>query len=88
MLRDVQSDAKKYVKAKGRHAVEQSIETYDHVASRGYSSKDIANKGKVDSTTKTASDHYTSQQDRTTHSRSVTQWNNSNLRGGGGGSSK
>ena len=96
MLREVKDDPKK-IKEKGRRAVKQAIATYDHVADGDFSSDSIA-KGKQvvvghdedgkpkkgTASTKTASDHYTMQQDRTTHSRSATQWTNANHRGGGG----
>ena len=89
------SEDPKLIKAKGRSAVARSIETYDHVATSGHSSKDIIKGTKVKDVngktvsvnTKVASDRYALQQDRTTHSRAAQQWNNSNLRGGGGGGS-
>ncbi|MBR4178925.1 MAG: hypothetical protein IKR57_06230 [Bacilli bacterium] len=81
----------KYIKSKGKLAVKTAIETYDNVASAGYTTDDfvagtkhLVNGEWVAATTKTASDHYTKQQDRTTHSRSATRYTNSNLRGGGG----
>ena len=82
MIRDAR--AGKLIKSKGKHAVSSSIASYDHVTKLGYGSRSIA-AGRH--TTKEASDKYTTQQDRTTHSRTVQQWNNSNLRGGGGGGS-
>ena len=85
MLRDVQNDPEHMVKDKGRSIVQESIRTYDNVAGEGYSSREIADQSNPSANTKKASDLYTRQQDRTTHSRSVTRWNNTNLRGGGGG---
>ncbi len=82
MLRDMRRG--KNIKDKGKNTVEQAISTYDNVAASGYSSRQIAQRnGKAN--TKSASDYYTKQQDRTTHSRSASSWTNSNLRGGGGG---
>ncbi len=82
MLRDMRRG--KNIKDKGRNTVKQAISTYDNVASSGYSSRQIARRN-VKANTKLASDYYTKQQDRTTHSRSASSWTNSNLRGGGGG---
>ena len=79
MLRDIHEDSEHMVKEKGRNAVSRSIETYDNVAAGGYSTRDFR-AGR--SNTKTASDHYTEQQDKTTHSRSAERFTRTNSRGG------
>ena len=87
-------DSKTYVKEKGRQAVARAIETYDHVADSRFSTKSIVKGDKVrvkdgngvwrevDPNTKTASDQYTRTQDSTTHSRSASDYTNSQSRGG------
>ncbi len=83
MLKEIK-DNPKLVKEKSRNAVKRSIETYDHVASDGYTTDDFINDPNGKKNTKSASDHYTIQQDKTTHSRTATNWTNSNSRGGSG----
>lgn len=75
MLRDTQNG--NHVKAKGKNAVEQSKRTYNNVASKGHSTKDMIG-GK--SNTKKASEEYTKQQDIHNNSGSVTRYNNRNTR--------
>ena len=77
MLRDAKQG--KNIKEKGALGVQRSIETYDNVADRNYKTKDFV---AGTSNTKTASDHYDLEQDTHNNSRSATNWNRSNTRGG------
>jgi len=81
MLRDIKNDPN-LVKEKGRLGVERSIETYDNVADKGFTTTDFINDTEGNSNTKKASDHYETLQDQYKNSRSATAWNRSNTRGG------
>ena len=78
MVKDFK-EHKELFKDKGILGVERSVETYDHVAAKGYRTDDfIAGR----SNTKKASDHYETQQDRFNNSAAAAAYNRSNTRGG------
>lgn len=77
MIKDAKEG--KNIKEKGQLGVKRSIETYDHVADKGFKTNDFI---AGNSNTKKASDHYELQQDRFNNSASAAAYNRSNSRGG------
>ena len=82
MIRDVRRHPIHMVKKKTRAAVRSAMHSYNNVADRKYTAGKIGSKRRDKSTTKTAGDTYTRQQNRA--NARAASWTNSNSRGSGG----